>query len=118
MRGLTHDHEAAVGRCQICRPGHELRVGIHAWCGHAVDPCRCHIPFRQPSHVVGECVDSPFLLALSIAFCPECLVTAQQRMWKLAPDRKDVLIAQDSGLVAAHRILDRMQAEERSRMAS
>jgi hypothetical protein len=46
------------------------------------------------------------------------IVTAQQRMWKLVPDRKDVLIAQDKGLVAAHRILDRMQAEERSRMAS
>ncbi len=40
------------------------------------------------------------------------IITAQQRMWDLVPDREEVLIAQDRGVVAARRILARLAKEE------
>ncbi len=40
------------------------------------------------------------------------IVEAQQRMIDLAPDRRDMPIRQDKGLVAAHRILDRLAKAE------
>lgn len=36
------------------------------------------------------------------------IITAQQRMWDLVPEREDMMIAQDRGVVAAHRILSRL----------
>jgi vanillate monooxygenase len=42
------------------------------------------------------------------------IVEAQQRMIDLAPGRRDMPIRQDKGLVAAHRILDRLAAAERA----
>lgn len=43
------------------------------------------------------------------------IVEAQQRMIDLSPGRRDMPIRQDKGLVAAHRILDRLAKAEASR---
>jgi vanillate O-demethylase monooxygenase subunit len=42
------------------------------------------------------------------------IVEAQQRMIALSPGTRDMPIRQDKGLVAAHRILDRLAAAERA----
>lgn len=41
------------------------------------------------------------------------IILAQQQMWDLVPDKEEIMISQDRGVVAAHRILERMAQKER-----